>query len=236
MLEHGHAALRRPVVSFLAGSLAITLAVPAAVASGDVVFITTSLDPPHLEVTPGTTVTWRNGDSERHRIRSREGPEEFDTGDIEPGAEAGVTLRIEGAYPYVDHRDDESPAYFGTIVVTSSEAPAASDAEVLIEPSAAASVSIVDRVFTPALLEVAMGATVEWSNGDDESHTVTAVEGAFDSGILAGGGTYVTTLAEPGTLACFCAIHPDMQGTITVVEAAPVAADDPAASPAAEAD
>ena len=49
--------------------LLLIVAIPAAVGQDHTVVITSSLDPAHLEVAPGTTVTWRNDDGDRHRIR-----------------------------------------------------------------------------------------------------------------------------------------------------------------------
>ena len=85
--------------------------------------------------------------------------------------------------------------------------------------------TIGDRVFQPPTLEVATGSTVEWTNADGDTHTVNATDGTFDSGILAPGGTFATTLDAPGSYSYFCAIHSDMQGTITVSD--PVAAESP---------
>ena len=164
-------------------------------------------------------MTWRNDDAERHRVRSREGPEAFDSGNLDPGESFTFVFTIEGTYPYVDERDDEDAAYFGTVVVTSAPATATASGE----PATSGSVTIGDRVFIPPTLEVATGATVEWTNADSDSHTVTASDGAFDSGILAPGGVFATTLDAPGSYAYFCAIHPEMTGTIAVSGPAPVA-------------
>jgi plastocyanin len=197
--------------------LLLALAAPPAAAQDDTVVITSTLEPATHEVAPGTAVTWRNDDAGRHRIRSREGPEDFDSGDLEPGESFTFTFTVEGTYPYVDEPDDENSAYFGTIVVTSTPAGDAAAGEL---PTSGA-ITIGDRVFIPPTLEVATGAIVEWTNADSESHTVTASEGAFDSGILAEGATFSTTLDAPGSYAYFCAIHPEMTGTITVSEPEP---------------
>jgi plastocyanin len=205
---------------------------PATLAKGDTVVITSTLRPVTLEVAPGSAVTWRNDDTERHRIRSREGPERFDSGNLEPGERFTFTFTVEGTYPYLDHRNEDDPAYFGTIVVTSAPG-GGTDAGTL---ATSGSVTIGDRLFVPTTVEVATGGTIKWTNTDSESHTATSADGAFDSGILAPGGTFSHTFDTAGTYPFFCAIHPEMQGTIEVSDAAaaspaPAAASSPQPSP-----
>jgi plastocyanin len=77
-------------------------------------------------------------------------------------------------------------------------------------------VDIVDFSFSPGSLEIPAGTTVTWTNGDVAPHTVTAIEGAFDSGRLDAGGTFSFIFDEPGTFTYMCEFHPAMQGTITV--------------------
>ena len=180
------------------------------------VLITDTLEPAWLEVTPGTTITWRNDDDERHRIRARDGPARFDSGNLEPGQSFSFSFVAEGTYAYLDERDKEDAAYHGTIVVatTVGEGGAGDPAP------ASGQVSIVDRSFQPPDLRVASGGTVSWSNDDTEGHTVTALDGAFDSGLLAEGASFSTTLDTPGTHEYFCAIHPEMRGSLTVTDAA----------------
>src|SRR5215211_6033039 len=89
-------------------------------------------------------------------------------------------------------------------------------------------VSIVDFAFQPASLEVASGSTVTWTNTGAAPHTVTADNGAFDSGQLKPGATFSQTFTTPGTYTYHCETHPKMTGTVFVPEAAAPAA--PAAS------
>lgn len=72
--------------------------------------------------------------------------------------------------------------------------------------------------FQPGKLEVKVGTTVKWANGDDIEHSVTAVEGAFDSGFLKKDGTFEFTFDKPGTYSYFCKRHPSMKGKVTVTE------------------
>jgi plastocyanin len=56
-----------------------------------------------------------------------------------------------------------------------------------------ADVTIVDFAFQPASLEVSVGTTVTWTNSGASPHTVTADNGAFDSGRLPPGASFSQT-------------------------------------------
>jgi plastocyanin len=86
------------------------------------------------------------------------------------------------------------------------------------EPSGPAvhEVSLAGRVFSPATLEVGVGDTVTWVNDDDTEHTVTANDGAFDSGTLAEGATFSFTFDTAGEFDYRCLFHDSMQGTVVV--------------------
>jgi plastocyanin len=71
--------------------------------------------------------------------------------------------------------------------------------------------------FSPADLEVQVGAEVTWTNHAPTTHTVTADAGSFDSGALDPGATFSTTFAYPGEFTYMCQIHPTMKGKVTVV-------------------
>jgi plastocyanin len=189
------------------------------------VIISDTLTPKRLVVDPGTVVTWRNQDRERHRVRSREGPVEFDSGNLERGERYSVTFVVPGEYPYLDERNDEDPAYFGTVVVRDDQ-PADG------APSSEASVTLIDESFQPPAVEVAVGGTVTWKNIDgDDDHTVTADDGTFNSGIMPAGTDFQVTFDSPGTFSYFCAIHPEMRGTVSVVGDPPAVEDDAADGP-----
>jgi plastocyanin len=82
--------------------------------------------------------------------------------------------------------------------------------------SSAVTVDIHDHTFDPAVLYVAAGTTVTWTNGDTEAHTVTADNGLFDSGLIEPGQYYSTWLGGSGTVAYHCELHPDMKGIVVV--------------------
>ncbi len=217
----------RLVIAILAVVVAAATLAGASFAADHTVVISSALEPPRLQVGPGSSVTWRNDDGERHRVRSDEGPERFDSGDLEPGESFTVTFTLEGTYPYVDHRDQDDAAYFGTIVVGG----ASRDTDRSLSDIGA--VTILDRSFQPASVAIASGGTVEWANRDGEAHTVTGSDSAFDSGILDSGAIYRQTFDEPGSYPYACLIHPDMRGTITVSDQVPAAPDGPTSLPLA---
>jgi plastocyanin len=94
-----------------------------------------------------------------------------------------------------------------------------------------AAVSIVDFAFDPPTVEVPVGATVTWTNSGAAPHTATASDGAFDSGELAPGASFSHTFTAAGAFPYVCQIHPQMTGTVSVVEAAAAAQDDEADRP-----
>ncbi|MET0144042.1 MAG: cupredoxin domain-containing protein [Ilumatobacteraceae bacterium] len=83
-------------------------------------------------------------------------------------------------------------------------------------PTPAASILIVDFSFGDPRT-VAAGAVVQVSNSDAASHTLTAKDGAFDSGIV-DDGVIVSFIAPgtPGVYDFFCEIHPSMTGSLVV--------------------
>jgi plastocyanin len=65
-------------------------------------------------------------------------------------------------------------------------------------------------------LDVTVGTTVEWTNRDPLAHTVTAVNGSFNSGLIQPGKIYRYTFNRAGTYNVYCIPHPFMRGTIVV--------------------
>jgi plastocyanin len=80
----------------------------------------------------------------------------------------------------------------------------------------AGAVEIADFAFAPDSSDVKVGDSVKWTNQDGATHTVTADDGAFDSGNLAGGKSFSFTFDEAGTFAYHCNIHQSMTGTVVV--------------------
>lgn len=83
-------------------------------------------------------------------------------------------------------------------------------------------VSIVDRAYQPSQLTVGIGQTVTWRNESvGQQHTVTSVDGQFDSGVMSTGDSFTMTFAKAGTFNYSCTIHPTMKGSVLVL---PIAA------------
>ena len=81
-------------------------------------------------------------------------------------------------------------------------------------------VAIADYAFKPATLTVPAGTQVQWTNSDDDPHTVTADDGAFDSHGLGQGDTYKHVFAKPGRYPYHCSAHPFMKGVVIVTKGA----------------
>jgi plastocyanin len=81
---------------------------------------------------------------------------------------------------------------------------------------AAPAVQIKDDAFSPRTLTITVGQTVTFTNDDDDAHTVTAVDGSFDSKGLDTHGVWRHVFKKPGSYAYFCQLHPFMKGTIVV--------------------
>jgi plastocyanin len=95
---------------------------------------------------------------------------------------------------------------------TATPAPGGSPAA---SPVATTSVTIANFAFSPAVITVRAGATVTWTNRDEDAHTV-AIAGTPVSQPLQGNDSYTHTFAAPGTYAYLCTIHPTMRGVVVV--------------------
>jgi len=85
-----------------------------------------------------------------------------------------------------------------------------------------ARVTMANMKFTPDRLDVQLGDTVVWVAGDD-SHTVTARDGSFDSssrGVMGQGDEFRWRFRVPGEYAYYCRIHGSrgMQGVVVVTD------------------
>jgi plastocyanin len=205
---------------------------PAAAQAGEAAKIVDfDYSPGRLTVEAGTKVTWTNTGSRPHTATDRGGT--FDSKPIAPGAKAEVTLSTPGTY-----------FYFCRIN------PAKMNGVLVVEPGPdeprAVRVQAVDPGFTgdklrfdPPELSVAAGTTLLVANVGGKPHSLTADNGAFDTGIIdpgAQGGRFAghnasVTLNQAGTFKFHCEIHPAaMKGTVTVTGEA--AAAGPAAASA----
>lgn len=99
----------------------------------------------------------------------------------------------------------------GATATTSAGAAAATTA-----PSAGGTaMTISGFAFKPSPASFKVGTTVTVSNQDGTDHSLTAVDGSFDTGVFSNGSKTIT-LTKVGTFAIHCRIHNFMTGTITV--------------------
>lgn len=77
-------------------------------------------------------------------------------------------------------------------------------------------VSIQDFSFQPETLNVPVGATVTWTNKDEEPHTVFSSDDVFKSKALDTDEKFSFTFERAGTYKYFCSVHPKMVATIVV--------------------
>jgi plastocyanin len=82
--------------------------------------------------------------------------------------------------------------------------------------TATTSVSLDNDAFNPACIRVSPGATVTFTNTDNEDHTATADNGSFDSGTLAPNASFPHTFATAGTVPMHCNFHSGMRATVIV--------------------
>lgn len=74
-------------------------------------------------------------------------------------------------------------------------------------------------VFDPAAIRIEAGTTVVWEWAGGDTHSVTDVDGEFDSDLLSGDGeTWDYTFDEPGTYLYVCTPHEalDQKGAVIV--------------------
>lgn len=88
-------------------------------------------------------------------------------------------------------------------------------------PGATVTVEIANFAFVQDRIEISVGDTVRWINGDGTRHTITSgtddtADGAFDSGEVAAGDEFAFTFTEAGEFGYFCDIHPTMTGVVVV--------------------
>lgn len=78
-------------------------------------------------------------------------------------------------------------------------------------------VVIQDFAFHPPEIVVEAGTTLTFANQEaGVSHTATAEDRSWDSGVLQPGRFFEATFPEPGEYPYFCTIHPRMRGTVIV--------------------
>ena len=85
-------------------------------------------------------------------------------------------------------------------------------------------IGIYDFYFDPPSLTVSLGTTVIWRNWGEVTHTVF-ITGVVNSGDIAPGDIFTHTFNTKDSFAYQCIYHPEMQASITVVDAQDVPID-----------
>jgi uncharacterized membrane protein len=70
--------------------------------------------------------------------------------------------------------------------------------------------------FEPQRVAIRAGDSVEWKNEDIFSHTVSANDGSFDSGLIAPDQSWRKTFSKSGTVAYHCRPHPNMTASLVI--------------------
>ena len=78
-----------------------------------------------------------------------------------------------------------------------------------------ATIIIKDFTFKPAILSVRVGTTVTSTNDDDESHSIVASGGSFNSQAIGANQSFLITF-KSGTVSFFCGSHQFMEGRVIV--------------------
>jgi plastocyanin len=104
--------------------------------------------------------------------------------------------------------------YFGR---RAKPAPVADTTTVPTGPSTGLTVvHIANLSFRASEVRVRAGTRVRWVNDDQLQHTVTADDGAFDSGLVDPGRSFERVFDRPGTYSYHCTPHPFMHGRVIV--------------------
>jgi plastocyanin len=78
-------------------------------------------------------------------------------------------------------------------------------------------VTMLDYEFSPAVVTIATGGKITWTNQGQAPHDATADDDSFATPTIEAGEQKSVTFKEPGTFTYICTIHPQMEGTIEVV-------------------
>lgn len=79
-----------------------------------------------------------------------------------------------------------------------------------------AAIKMQQATFVPAKAEIVVGTLITWTNTDTLTHSVTAVNGRFDSGPILPGKSFQWTPKEAGIIAYHCIFHPSMTAVLKV--------------------
>ncbi len=210
---------------------------PGPAPPGDVRIVDNAFSPRSVTISTGSTLVWSNTGALPHTVTARSGA--FDSGLVMPSGTYRRTFNNPGSFEYICTLH---PGMAGTVTVTGAST-GQPDAEDVSDPptgppdttqppeestaggggaqaqGATIDALVVDLDYDPRELVVEAGTTVRWTNVGELPHTVTDRDGAFDSDLMLTDQTYQRTFDSVGAYEYFCTLHPNMVGTVTVVEA-----------------
>lgn len=196
--------------------------------------------PNDVIVTTGMTVEWRNNGTNVHTVSADD--KRFDSGDIAPGATWKFKFDEAGAFVYHCTPHPWMTASVRVVVpggAAPPPAPPSAPAAPTITRAPREAAPIGDRrgpvrhevdivepnpanpnswTFDPATLDLRTGDTVVWRNTGRMQHSVTALNGSFDSRLLDPGATWSRTFTEPAFEDYRCTPHPWMRGILRVAD------------------
>jgi plastocyanin len=82
-------------------------------------------------------------------------------------------------------------------------------------------ITIQGFAYAPPAFTTSVGQSVTWVNKDTVAHDAVDSLGAWKTARLMPNETASVTFETAGTYSYRCSLHPDMRGTVTVVEAVP---------------
>jgi plastocyanin len=121
-----------------------------------------------------------------------------------------TTSNSKGGYDY----SSSTPQAESKTAKAPEATPAAT--EQAAEAGAETVVKLTNTTFAPQSVDVKVGDTVTFVNGDPIAHTATADDGSFDSKTLEQGAKFSFTTTKAGKISYVCEFHPGMTGTINV--------------------
>jgi plastocyanin len=71
--------------------------------------------------------------------------------------------------------------------------------------------------FGPDTINIPVGTTLTWQNGDDIPHSIVAEDKSFRSKALDSDDQFSYIFSKPGEFVYFCGLHPFMKGRVIVV-------------------
>ena len=131
------------------------------------------------------------------------------------GSDAGAGTSIQGSVTVIDSDGRPRDRHDG-VVVFLDELTWTAAAQPLPSPPLLRQVS---KTFTPDVLAITVGTTVEFPNDDLTYHNVFSLSGTkpFDFGIYESGSSRSVTFDRAGLVKVYCNVHPQMVASILVL-------------------